>query len=81
MKLSKSKTMTNPGYERRLQKRAEARAMAAMTGAFGFGQIVGPVFAGALSDRLGGFLVPSAIAAAGLVLAAWLATWRSRPAN
>ena len=51
------------------------RAMAAMTGAFGFGQIVGPVFAGALSDRLGGFLVPSAIAAAGLVLAAWLATW------
>ena len=44
-----------------------------MTGAFGAGQIVGPVVAGVLSDVLGGFLVPSALAAAGLGVAAWLA--------
>ena len=49
------------------------RTMAAMTGAFGAGQIVGPVVAGVLSDVLGGFLVPSALAAAGLGVAAWLA--------
>ena len=49
------------------------RVMAAMTGAFGVGQIVGPSLAGVLSDALGGFAVPSVAAAAALVLAAWLA--------
>ena len=49
------------------------RAMAAMTGAFGAGQIVGPVVAGLLSDALGGFVVPSVAAAVGLAVAAWLA--------
>jgi predicted MFS family arabinose efflux permease len=49
------------------------RVMAAMTGAFGMGQIIGPTLAGVLSDALGGFAVPSMIAAAALVVAAWLA--------
>jgi predicted MFS family arabinose efflux permease len=49
------------------------RAMGAMTGAFGAGQIVGTVVAGALSDTLGGFVVPSVLAAVGLGAAAWLA--------
>jgi predicted MFS family arabinose efflux permease len=47
--------------------------MAAMTGAFGVGQIIGPALAGVVSDALGGFAVPSLAAAGGLVLAAWLA--------
>ena len=45
------------------------RVLALMTGAFGVGQIVGPSFAGMLSDRLGSFAVPS-IAAAGALLIA-----------
>jgi predicted MFS family arabinose efflux permease len=47
--------------------------MAAMTGAFGVGQIVGPVLAGVASDILEGFAIPSLAAAGALVLAAWLA--------
>ncbi len=47
--------------------------MAAMTGAFGVGQIVGPLLAGVVSDVLGGFAVPSVLAAGALVMAAWLA--------
>lgn len=50
------------------------RALALMTGAFGLGQIVGPAFAGVLSDRLGGFTVPSAAAAAALLAAALLSS-------
>ena len=53
------------------------RVMAAMTSAFGVGQITGPALAGVLSDALGGFTVPSVAAAAALVIAAWLA--RVRP--
>lgn len=49
------------------------RALALMTGAFGFGQIVGPVFAGVVSERLGSFAAPSFAAAAALLIAAWLA--------
>ena len=49
------------------------RVMAAMTGAFGVGQIVGPVLAGVASDMTGGFGVPSVAAAVALVAAAWLA--------
>ncbi len=49
------------------------RVMAAMTGAFGVGQIVGPALAGVVSDMTGGFGAPSVAAAAALVLAAWLA--------
>jgi predicted MFS family arabinose efflux permease len=48
-------------------------ALALMTSAFGIGQIVGPYFAGIVSDRLGSFTVPSLAAAAALVIAAVLA--------
>jgi predicted MFS family arabinose efflux permease len=48
------------------------RVMAAMTGAFGVGQIVGPVFAGAVAEATGGFGAPSVAAAGALALAAWL---------
>ncbi len=49
------------------------RAIAALTGAFGAGQMVGPLLAGAVSDALGGFTVPSLAAAGALLLAAMLA--------
>ena len=44
-----------------------------MTGAFGFGQLIGPVFAGVVSERLGSFAAPSFVAAAVLLVSAWLA--------
>ncbi len=47
--------------------------MAALTGAFGVGQIIGPASAGILSDAFGGFAIPSLTAAAALILAAGLA--------
>ena len=49
------------------------RVLALMTGSFGLGQIVGPLFAGIASDRLGGFTAPSIVAALALILAALLA--------
>jgi len=49
------------------------RALALMTGAFGLGQIIGPAFAGFLSDRLGSFTAPSMVAAAALAVSAVLA--------
>jgi predicted MFS family arabinose efflux permease len=49
------------------------RALAYMTGAFGTGQIIGPAFAGVLSDWLGSFTVPSIAAAMALIFAAILA--------
>ena len=49
------------------------RVLALMTGAFGLGQIVGPLFAGITSDRLGSFTAPSIVAALALILAAFLA--------
>jgi len=48
------------------------RVLALMTSAFGVGQIVGPVFAGWVAQGRGGFGVPSAVAAAALVMAAAL---------
>ena len=48
------------------------RPVALMTAAFGVGQIAGPTFAGVLHDLLGSFLVPSVIAAAGLIVGAVL---------
>jgi len=48
------------------------RPVALMTAAFGLGQIAGPVFAGALHDAFGSFLLPSLIAAAGILLGAML---------
>jgi predicted MFS family arabinose efflux permease len=49
------------------------RVLAYMTGAFGSGQIIGPAFAGVLSDRLGNFTVPSIAAVSALIVAALLA--------
>jgi predicted MFS family arabinose efflux permease len=57
---------------RELARGDAGRAMAAVTGAFGVGQIIGPLVAGVLSDALGGFAVPSLLAACALVAAAWL---------
>jgi predicted MFS family arabinose efflux permease len=49
------------------------RVLALMTGAFGIGQIIGPLAAGALSDRTGSFTLPTLIAAGALVIGALLA--------
>jgi predicted MFS family arabinose efflux permease len=49
------------------------RVLAYMTGAFGTGQIIGPTFAGVLSDQLGSFTVPSIVAVVALIVAALLA--------
>jgi predicted MFS family arabinose efflux permease len=48
------------------------RVVALMTGAFGLGQIVGPIFAGIVSDQLGSFIAPSLVAALSLSIAAVL---------
>jgi predicted MFS family arabinose efflux permease len=45
------------------------RSLALMTAAFGFGQIIGPLFAGYAAQITGGFRTPSLVAAAALVLA------------
>ena len=55
-------------------------ALAMMTAAFGFGQIIGPYFAGIVSDRLGDFTVPSMAAAIALLVAAALARKSGRAA-
>jgi predicted MFS family arabinose efflux permease len=54
------------------------RALALMTGAFGLGQIVGPTFAGVVSDALGSFTVPSIAAAAALLIAGGLTLLHGR---
>jgi predicted MFS family arabinose efflux permease len=53
--------------------------IAAMTGAFGVGQIVGPLVAGVASDLTGGFALPSIAAALALVAAAALARRSGAP--
>jgi predicted MFS family arabinose efflux permease len=54
------------------------RALALMTTAFGLGQIVGPTFAGVVSDALGSFTVPSIAAAAALLIAGGLTLLHGR---
>ena len=49
------------------------RTFAALTAAFGIGQIVGPALAGLLHDRTGSFGLPSLLAAAALLLAGAMA--------
>jgi len=61
---------------RELSPGAPRRAMALLTGCFGIGQIIGPVFAGVLYDRLGDLSVASALAAVALAAAAALAVVR-----
>ena len=53
------------------------RAVALMTGAFGVGQMLGPTLAGLMHDAQGSYLVPSMIAATGLVIAAGLSMQRT----
>jgi predicted MFS family arabinose efflux permease len=48
------------------------RVLALMTAAFGLGQIVGPLVAGVLAERLGSFTVPSCAAVAALLGASGL---------
>lgn len=55
---------------RELAKTEARRIIAAMTAAFGLGQIIGPVFAGVVFDYTGSFSAPSLIAVAALLIAA-----------
>lgn len=55
------------------------RVLALLTAAFGSGQIVGPLVAGALFDITGSFFVPSVLAAIALLLAAFFAFWAAPP--
>jgi predicted MFS family arabinose efflux permease len=58
---------------RRLAPAHPRQVIALMTSAFGAGQIAGPLVAGLMADRGGGFLLPSLLAAVALVAAAGLA--------
>lgn len=58
---------------RLLAPAAPRRALALMTVSFGTGQILGPLAAGLLADRTGGYLLPSLAAAAVLLASALVA--------
>src|SRR2546425_8570117 len=58
---------------RRLSHGDPRSTLAVMTAAFGFGQIVGPIFAGVVYDATGTFIVPSLTAVAALFVGALLA--------
>jgi predicted MFS family arabinose efflux permease len=57
---------------RRLSQGDPRRTLAVMTAAFGFGQIIGPAFAGMVYDATGSFLLPSLTAVGALLVAACL---------
>jgi predicted MFS family arabinose efflux permease len=57
---------------RRLAPGDPRRTLAVMTAAFGLGQIVGPTFAGVVSDATGTFLGPSLTAVGALLVGALL---------
>jgi predicted MFS family arabinose efflux permease len=57
---------------RRLSQGDPRRTLAVMTAAFGFGQIIGPAFAGMVYDVTGSFLLPSLTAVSALLVAACL---------
>lgn len=63
---------------RRLSKGDPRPNLALMTASFGAGQVIGPVFAGVVVDRLGSFLVPTLAAAFMLLVAAGLAGLAAR---
>lgn len=54
------------------------RMLAAMTAAFGIGQIIGPAFAGLAYDTTGSFVMPSLVAAAALVTAGSLMSFHGQ---
>jgi len=54
------------------------QALARMTASFGVGQMIGPLFAGLVAERAGGFLIPSLTASGGLLVAALLTFRRTR---
>src|SRR5262249_33593589 len=64
-------------WGRRLSEGDPRRTLAVMTAAFGFGQIVGPVFAGMVYDATGSFVAPSLAGAGALLGGALLALARS----
>lgn len=64
---------------RRLASADPRPALALMTAAFGFGQVIGPVLAGALSDLFGSFLLASLVAAGALLAAAAIVQVAPRP--
>ena len=64
-------------WARRVAQGDPRSTLAVMTAAFGFGQIVGPVFAGMVYDATGTFVVPSLAAAGALLAGATLAIARS----
>ncbi len=67
---------------RELSPAAPRRAMALLTGCFGIGQIIGPIFAGVLYDALGNLTAASTVAAVALLAAAALAGFRQlRPTS
>ena len=57
---------------RHLSQGDPRRTLAVITAAFGFGQIVGPAFAGIVYDATGSFLLPSLTAVGALLVAACL---------
>ncbi|BCH34225.1 MFS transporter [Mesorhizobium sp. L-8-10] len=64
---------------RLLAPEAPRRVFALMTGAFGIGQIIGPILAGIAADWTGSFFAPSLGAAAALLLSGVIG-WSSGPA-
>lgn len=60
-------------FGREIAGQSPRRALALMTAAFGIGQIAGPIVAGVIADRTGNFTAPSLLAAAVLLLAAFVA--------
>ncbi|MEO9340036.1 YbfB/YjiJ family MFS transporter [Mesorhizobium sp. SB112] len=62
---------------RRLAPLSPRRILALMTASFGLGQIIGPIFSGIVAEWTGGFVVPSLVAAASLLVCAGIA-WSAR---
>jgi len=63
---------------RELRSDRVSQALAGVTAAFALGQMLGPIAAGILAERTGGFTIPSLVAAAALVMSAILAAMMQR---
>lgn len=66
---------------RELGQASQARSFAALTAAFGAGQVVGPAVGGALADVSGSYAAGSAIAASALLAAAGIVLAGRQPAR